>query len=147
MSGKHRLRTLHVRVAGQDDVGIAIAAADHRPLHVAQPRDNCVNRLADPETQIGRDLVVTAAGGMELASHIADTICEGLLHMHVDVFKLGAKREAVLLDFFAYLAQALFNLTRFVTGEKANFGEHLGMRGRSGDIVRKQAAIEAQHFR
>ena len=69
--GQHRLGTLHMGIARQDDLGIAFAPADQRPLHIPQPRANYVNRLADPQPQIGRDLIVAAAGGMEFAAHVA----------------------------------------------------------------------------
>ena len=35
---------------------------------------------------------------------------KGLLDVHVDVFQFRAEREAVLLNFLAYLAQGLLNL-------------------------------------
>jgi NAD(P)-dependent dehydrogenase (short-subunit alcohol dehydrogenase family) len=37
----------------------------------------------------------------------------------------------------------LLNLLAFVGGEQANFGQHLGMSQRSGDVLRIKAAIEA----
>ena len=42
--------------------------------------------------------------------------------------------------------KSLLNLPAFVRREQADFCEHLGMGGRSGDVVRKQAAIEAHTF-
>ncbi len=77
MRGQDRLGTLQVGIAGQDHVGIGIAAADQRPLHVRQPLINFVNRLADPKPQVGRDLIVAAAGRVQFAADVAEAIDRG----------------------------------------------------------------------
>ena len=114
MGGQHRLGPLHVGVAGQDHVGVGVAAADEGPLQVDQPLVDLVDGLADPEPQIGGDLIVAAAGGVQFAAHVADAVDQGPLDVHVDVFQFGAEREAALLDFLADLAQRLLNLPALV---------------------------------
>ena len=146
MRGQDRLGTLHMGIAGQDHVGIGIAAADQRPLHVGQPLINFVNRLADPKPKVGRDLIVATPGRMQLAADVAKAIDEGLLDVHVDVFQFRAEREAALLNFPAYLAQGLFNDLAFVGREQANLGQHLGVGRGTFDVLRKQTAIEAHTF-
>ena len=146
MRGQDRLGTLHVGIAGQDHVGIGIAPADQRPLHVGQPLINFVNRLADPQPKVGRDLIVATPGRVQLAADVAEAIRQGLLDVHVDVFQFRAEREASLLNFPAYLAQGLLNLPAFIGREQANFGQHLGVGRRTLDVLRKQTAIEAHAF-
>ena len=52
-----------------------------------------VDRVADPEPQVGRDLVVAAAAGVELAADIAEAVDQRPLDVHVDVFQLLAELE------------------------------------------------------
>ena len=72
-----------------------------------EPRVDPVDRVANPEPQVGRDLVVAAAGGVQLAADVAQPVDQRPLDVHVDVFQLDAELEAALLNFLADLAQAL----------------------------------------
>ena len=118
VGGQHRLGPLQVRVAGQD---ARRRRARQRPTNARckldQPRVDLVDRVADPEPQIGRDLVVAAAGGVQLAADVAEAVDQRPLDVHVDVFQFGAEREAALLNFLADLAQRLLNLLAFVGGD------------------------------
>ena len=74
--------------------------ADERPLQLARARGgHGVDLVADPEPQVGRDLVVAAAAGVELAADVADAVDERPLDVHVDVFQLLAELEAAGGDF------------------------------------------------
>ena len=53
-----------------------------------------VDFVADPEPQVGRNLVVAAAAGVELAADVADPLDQRPLDVHVDVFQLLAELEA-----------------------------------------------------
>jgi len=146
MRGQDRLGTLHVGIAGQNHAGIGIAPADQRPLDFGQPPINFVNRLADPEPKVGRDLIIATPGRVELTANVAKAIDEGLLDVHVDVFKFRTEREAALLNFPAYFAQGLLNQPAFIGREQANFSQHLGVGRGTIDVLRKQTAIEAHTF-
>ena len=68
--------------------------------------------VADPEPQVGGDLVVAAAAGVELAADVADAVDERPLDVHVDVFELVAEREVAGGDFLMDLLQAGDDLVR-----------------------------------
>ena len=112
--GQDRLGPLHVGIAGQDHVEIAVATAHEGPLQLDQPLVDLVDGLADPEPQVGRDLVVAAASGVELASGVAEPVDQCPLDVHVDIFQFRREREAALLNFAADIAQGLLNLPAFV---------------------------------
>ncbi len=125
----------------------SVSAQTHEGgLQGHQPRVDAVDRLADPQPQIGRDLVIAAAGRVQLAPHLAEPLDECPFDVHVNVFELDVELEAALLNFAADVAQGLLNSPAFVVGEQADVGQHLGMRDRGGDIVRIKAAIEAHTF-
>ena len=50
------------------------------------------------EAEVGGDLVVAAAAGVELATNVANSVDEGPLDIHVDVFAVAPKREPSALD-------------------------------------------------
>ena len=146
VGGQHRLGPLHVGVAGQDHVGVGVATAHERPLQGQPAGVDLVDRLADPEPQIGGHLVVAAAGRVQLAAHVADAVDQRPLDVHVDVFQFDAEREAALLDFLADLAQGLLNLQALVGRNQPDLGQHLGVGDRALDVLRIEPAVEAHAF-
>ena len=146
VGGQHRLGTLQVRVGGQNAALVLVGPSHEGPLQGDHPRVDPVDGLADPQPQVGRNLVVAAAGGVQLAADVAQAIDQCPLDVHVDVFQLDAEREAALLNFLADFAERLLNLLAFVDSEQADFGQHLGMGDRAGDVLRIKPAIEAHAF-
>ena len=112
-----------------------------------KPRVDPIDRVADPQPQVGRDLVVAAAGGVQLAADVAEPVDQRPLDVHVDVFQLDVELEASLLNFLADLAQRLLNLLAFVGGEQADFGEHLGMGDRSRRCLARKGGDRSSRFR
>ena len=58
-----------------------------------------VDRLAHPEPEVGRDLVVARARRVQAPGRLADQLPEPRLDVHVDVFERGLKLEVAALDF------------------------------------------------
>ena len=88
-----RLRALEMGVAGNDDLAMALGEADERALHFAQACGEAVALGAQIEAEIERDLVIAAAGGVELGAGVADAAGELGLDVHVDVLELLAGTE------------------------------------------------------
>ena len=147
MRRQDRLRPLEVGVAGQDHVEVAVAPADKRPLESRQLLLHAIDRPADPKAEVGRDLIVAAAGGMEFASRIAQPLDQRPLDVHVNVFELDPEGELPLLNFPANVRQGLLNLKAFVRREQPPGGEHLGVGDRGCDILGVEPPIEAHAFR
>ena len=99
MRGENRLGTLKMGVAGQDHAGIAVAAADEGLLDFEQSAVDLVDGSADPKAEVGGDLIVSAAGGMQFSANVANPLDQRPLDVHVDIFQLDAKLELLLLDF------------------------------------------------
>ena len=147
VGGQHRLGPLHVGVARQDDAGVAGRPGRRTPAAArCSSRRRCVDLVADPEPQVGRDLVVAAAAGVELAADVADAVDERPLDVHVDVFELLAEGEVAGGDFLADLLQAGDDLVPFVVGEDADLGEHVGVGDRAADVLGVEPAVEAHAF-
>ena len=141
--GQNGLCPLEMGVAGQDHVGIRIAPAHERLLQRRQAAVDLVDARADPEPQVGGDLIVSAAGRMEFPAHVADPLHQGRLDVHVDIFEFGTELEPILLNFLADFLQRLLNLLAFVGRNQADLGEHLGVGDRALNILRIEPAVEA----
>ena len=102
--------------------------------------------VADPEPEVGRDLVVAAAAGVELAADVADPLDERPLDVHVDVFELVAELESAAGDLVVDLLEAGHDLVSLVVGQDADLGEHVGVGDRAADVLRIEPAIEAHAF-
>ena len=102
-------------VAGQDHVAIVGAAADKGPLQLDSSVD-LVDRVADPNPQIGRNLVVAAAGCVQLSAHVAKPVDQRPFDVHMHVFQLAGEAKPVLLNFVADFLQGVLNLAALVIG-------------------------------
>ena len=117
MRRQHRLGSLEMGVAGENHIRISVTAADEGPLQLDQLRVNVVDGVADPQPEIGRDLVVSAAPRMQLSPDISEAIDQRLLDVHVDVFQVGSQLEVAGLDFCANFEQPLLDLLLFGRGD------------------------------
>ena len=68
----HRLRHLHVCVAGHHGLAVLRCQFDQRALHVGEQRRKAVDLAAQPQAHIGGDLVVAAAAGVQPLAGVAD---------------------------------------------------------------------------
>ena len=102
-----------------------------------------VDGVADPEAEIGGDLVVAAAAGVEALAGFADAVGEAGLDVHVDVFEVVDEREAAGFDLGGNLVEALVDGFGVGALDDADMGEHGGMGAAAGDVLAPQLAIEA----
>ena len=96
---------------------------------------------------VGRDLVVAAPRGVELAADVAEPVDQRGLDVHVDVFALEDERKRPRLDLRPNFRQSPHNLLAFVGGEQTDMGEHLGVRDRAPDVVLEEPTVKGDRFR
>src|SRR5437879_5578943 len=118
MGREHWLGSLQVSVARQNATGVLLRAADECPLQLDEPSVDLLDCLPLPEPKIGRDLVIPAAGGVELSAGIAKPIDERPLNVQVDILQLDLELEFALLNFLANRNQSLLNLLAFLAGKQ-----------------------------
>ena len=112
MRRQHRLGPLQVRVAGQDHVALALGGVDQGRLQFDQAAVDAVDGVAHPELDIGDDLIVAAAAGVQLAADVAEPRDQGLLDVRVDVFELDRKRKLAAFDLAADVVEGGDDLRR-----------------------------------
>jgi hypothetical protein len=144
--GDDGLSALQMRVAWQDDVEIGGAPADEGGLQLAQQDIDAIDGVADVELEVGGDLIVAAAAGVELAADVAEPRDERGLDVHVDVFQLGAEGEGAALEFGEDVVEGRRDLVAFAGGEQTDVGQHAGMGLRAADVDLGEAGVEADRF-
>ena len=75
------------------------ARLDQRVLERGQRRVGRVDRVAHVEAEIGRDLVVARARGMQPPRGRADQLDKPALDVHVNVFERALEIERSVVDF------------------------------------------------
>ncbi len=94
MAGGDRLAALEVGVAGDDGGGVLLRAVEQGVLERADDfRQQAVDLVAAVEADVGGDLVVAGAGGVEFRAGRADASGERGLDVHVDVLERGRELE------------------------------------------------------
>src|SRR5258708_5030792 len=87
-SGSPRIRRLEMRMRGHDRRLRFFRARDQHFKEVGNDGAQLVDIFADEQPQIGGDLFVAAAAGVEFFAGLADQIDELLLHEVMDIFGL-----------------------------------------------------------
>jgi hypothetical protein len=90
VGNEHRLGALHVRVAGHHGIaGCFASLLDKRAGPCGESCDDEIDLRADVEAQVGGDLLVAAAAGVELEAERANALDELDLDEVMNVFGGG----------------------------------------------------------
>ena len=85
---------LQMGEAGHERAGVLLGLRDERRLQRLEGGGRGpVDRVAHPELEVGRDLVVARARGVQAPGRLADELGEPRLDVHVDVFERCEKRK------------------------------------------------------
>ena len=137
-----RLGALHVGVAGQRPVEVALRQLDERGHQRVQQRARLEAVGAHEHRHVGGHLVVARAGGVEPAARRAGDLRQAPLDRHVDVLVVIRDNEAVLLDLIAHGGEALLDLRQVLLLEDAGARQHARVGERLLDVVRRQPVVE-----
>ncbi len=142
MAEGHGLRGLQMGEAGHHGAGMLQRAAHQRMLERGERGIGLVDDVADIEAEIGRDLVVARARGVQPARGGADQLGQPALDIHVDVFERALEAEIALAHLGQDRVEALGDVLRIRRGDDALVGQHRGMRLGGGDVLGIHMAID-----
>lgn len=93
----HGLGALQVSVAGNENRPVCVGKIDKHAQKLFELCDNLSAGVFEKEAHVGGNLVVAAAGCVELCGG-GNFLCERLLDVHVDVFERRTPLEVSLFD-------------------------------------------------
>src|SRR3990170_2265396 len=138
------LRPLQVRVPRHRRRGVGLCLVEEREL---EPQDLLLDRgdaLPEPQALVERDLVVPAAGRVDLRAERAEDLREADLHVRVDVLEVLPPRERARLDLPPDPAQPLRERGPLLRSEDPGLGEHLGVRDAPRYVVAGELPVHGQ---
>jgi hypothetical protein len=119
--------------------GTLCQAGHQRP----ELRVDRIDRVAHPQAEIGRHLVVAAARGVQTLARLADTLGQAGLDVHVDVLEGGLEHETSGLDVGGDRLQPVADRRMVGSGQDAHRLQHVRMRQRTAYVLAPQRAVEA----
>ena len=143
MPESHWLCGLQVGEAGHDARRFTFGLLQQAFLQAGDLGEDQVDFIAQPQADIGGDLVVAAAPGVELFTGDADAVGQACFDVHVHVFEVDAPVELAGLDFALNGLQAIDDAVALGIGQHADLGQHGGVGDRAHDVVAIQALVES----
>ena len=138
----HGLRCLQMGEPRHQRVGMFFGARHESAEHCVDPRDRALVGGAHPHAEIGRDLVVAAARGVQPPRYRADDFGQAGLHGHVDVFQVPVLGDPVALVLRGDLLQSSIDGARIFGRDDTLPREHGDMRPAAFDILAPQDLVE-----
>ena len=127
---------------GMTMAALSSARVGERPLQLGDLDADRVDRVAHPEAEIDRDLVVARARGVQPPGRRADDLGEAAFDVHMDVFERARERECPRLDFAFDLGETLGDRLGVGGFDDALAGEHGEMGLGAGDVLGGELAVE-----
>jgi hypothetical protein len=139
----HRLRPLAVGVAGKDRVDAVFRLRQQR---AAEPREvgvELIDGVERPEPQIGGNLVVARAAGVQLAGHGAHFFIEQALDERVHVF-VGGTSGRTISETIGDAIEPLLELGFFGGRHDPHAAEGVDPGLARHDVLRPEAVIDGE---
>ena len=107
MAEAYRLGDLQVGKARHHHFRITFSQLYQRQLQRLNQQADLADFVAQPQADIGGDLVVAAATGVQTFAGIADFIGEEFFDVHVNIFQIQRPFDAAVFDVGQNLGHAL----------------------------------------
>ena len=138
----HRLRGLQVGEAGHDGVRFGFRQTQKAFLKTGDFAEDQVDFVTQPQADVGGDLVVARAAGVQLLAGHSDAVGQACFDVHVHVFQVNAPVEGAGFDFALDVFQIGDDLVTLIGVQHAGFFQHRRMGDRTHDVVAVEALVE-----
>ncbi len=143
MAKRDRHGHLQVSEAGHDGGGFPLGDFQQAGLQAHQFGQDMLNGVAQIEAQIGGNLIIPRASGVQFFASFADQRGQSGLDIHVYVFKADRPCKVTGFYFLLDLVEPLQDLLTVSRVQNAGFGEHAGVGARTLDVITVEALVKA----
>ena len=144
MSEQHRLRTLQVGVAGEVRVAGVDRSCQQHLLQPVNPTGDVEELAFAPQAEIGGNLIVPAASGVELPAGGPGEFGHPALDCGVDVLVALDEHERAGRHLGRHGVEHAEHGVTLVVGEQADSGEPADVGLRAVDVVTPHRSVERQ---
>ena len=102
---RHHLGALQMRISREQRRRVQACLPAERQSSEIDGGHDLERRPTRVEAQVGGDLIVAAARGVQAARGLADDLDEAALHVHVDVFQRRIQRALPRGDLLSHLIE------------------------------------------
>ena len=135
-----------MRVAGQDQIAVALGGSEKGGLQSVKPFIEIVKRIANPQFDSRDNLIIPATPRVQLAADVAQPFDESLFDVCVDVFELDGKGEFATINLSGNGIERRSDAFGFIFGEQSDLRQHAGVGLAGRDVVPVKPAIKANRF-
>ena len=133
---------LQVGEAGHDGIGFPAGQFDQALLQAGQFGADEINFVAQVQADIGRDLIVTGAAGVQFFAGNTDFGSQRGFDVHMNVFQRDRPVEIAAFNLDPNLFQAANNIVALGVGQHADMRQHAGMGNRSLNVLTVHALVK-----
>ena len=135
MGQQHRLGVLQVGVAWHHHIEVPLGDVEKNAAQGAVAGEQLVAELLGEQADVGGNLVVAGATGVQAAAGRADRAGERALDGHVDVLVVHVPDKGPVLDLAGDVGEAGVDRGLVLGRDDALLGEHAGVRAAAGDVL------------
>ena len=135
MGEKNRLGSLKMSIAWHNYITVLAGGFHQSCLHIQNQLLHLYNLTADEHMGVQSHLVVTAAGGMQSATSLTNSVSQSFLDIHMNIFQGNLKGEIALFNFLVDILQALDNIITICLRDNAYLGQHGSMGNGASNIL------------
>ena len=135
------LRPLQVRVAGHDGVRVLLRLGAEDADELRQKLYGVGRQVAQVEPGVQGDLVVAAAGGVELAARVAQALGQDSLDKAVYILRRGVYRQPPLVEVGQDAAESLNERGALRRGDHARLRQHRRVRHAAAYVLPVHPAV------
>ena len=132
-----------MRVARHHGVRVRGRQLHQRTLYGIDSFEEPIDLAAQVKPQVGGDLVVARARGVQALAGFARELGQPRLHIQVHILERHLPLEGPGLDFSQNLLQALHDARQVLGAQNTRRRQHRGMRERSLDVGTRKPLVEA----
>ena len=147
MSERHGLRDLQVSEPRHHAFGVLVGKIEERALQRPDEPERLIDRRAQEQADVRRDLVVARARGVQALAGLSGELDQPALDIEMNVLVRLVPLERAGLYFFADPGESFLDFRKIVLADDASRPQHARVGERALDVMVREALVERDRGR